>query len=180
MDLTRAIDLFASKFYAYGKTTFSAQLLAIPLEESSSYFFLPRRLLKTYPDSVATPGDRIRDETTGKQYLAGENGPSMFSNRIIHKTLKLFEITHPAAVLTTRATGTDTVTGLKKTSSTSTTTIPVVIEYTKMQEDEMRISADLVRIIANVPLVPNDMIAGYTIINAEPQLGLYFATARKS
>jgi hypothetical protein len=48
-----------------------------------------------------------------------------------------------------------------------------------MQEDEMRIGADLVRIIAAHPIQINDKIGPYSLINVEPQLGLYFATARR-
>lgn len=180
MDLSRAMDPFASRFYSYSGYSFNAQLLAIPMEESSTYFFLPRRILKLYPASPAKPGDRIRDESTKKEYLAGENGPSVFSNKIIHKTLKLFEITHKSAPYSTRVTVTDSVTGLKKTVDTNDITIPCVIEFAKTQEDEMRVGADLVRIIAAVALKPNDIVAGYTIVNSEPQLGLYFATARRA
>lgn len=181
MDLSHAMDPFASSFYSYGnRRGFKAQLLAVPMEESSTYFLLPRRILKLYPNSGILPGDRLRDETTGKQYLAGENGPSVFSNKVIHTTMKLFEVTHLAAPYVTKEKLTDEITGLEKQIDEGQSTIVAVIEFTKMQEDEMRIGADLARIITNVPVKIGDRIDHYTVVNVESQLGLYFSTARAS
>lgn len=180
MDLTRAIDPFASNFYDYRGFGFRAQLLAVPMEESATYFLLPRRILKLYPNAKVLPGARIRDETTKKEYLAGENGPSVFSNRVIHTTLKLFEITHKAASVSRRVKIDDSITGLPKKVDDDTSAIPAVIEFTKSQEDEMRIGADLVRVITNVSFTPGDKIDAYTIVNCEPQMGLFFSTARRT
>ena len=179
MDLRHALDPFVSPFYCLRGFGFKAQPLAIPIEESATYFNLPRRILKLYPDSKLLPGDIVRDETSKKLYFAGENGPSLFHGQIIHKTMKLFEITHPNATLESRVQSNDSVTGLKKSLTYDESTIKAVIEFTKMSEDEMRIGSDLVRIITSVPLKPADRVNGYTIVNAEPQLGLYFSTARK-
>lgn len=179
MNLTNALDPFVSPFYCLRGFGFKAQPLAVPIEESATYFNLPRRILKLYPDAKLLPGDTIRDETTKKMYFAGENGPSLFAGRVIHKTMKLFEITHPNATLESRVQLTDTVTGLKKNLEFQESTIKAVIEFTKMQEDEMRVGADLVRVITAVPIKPNDRVNGYTIVNSESQLGLYFSTARK-
>lgn len=180
MNLTDALNPFASKFYNLTlKSGFRAQLLATPMEESNTYFLLPRRILKLYPDAKTAGGHLIREENTKKQFFAGENGPAIFGDRVIHKSLKLFEVTHPSATLLRRETMDDDVTGLKKKVDDNVYTIPVTIEFTKTQEDEMRIGADLVRIITNYPILVNDRINEYTVVNAETQLGLYFATARK-
>lgn len=179
MDLTDAMTPFASKWYSYSGFTFNAQLLAVPMEESSTYFFLPRRILKLYPASPAAPGMRLRDETTKKEYLAGENGPSIFSNRVIHKTLKLFEITHKTAAYETPVKVKDSITGLPKKVDDNEITIPCVIEFAKTQEDEMRVGADLVRIITSYPVLVGDKVDAYRVTNVEPQLGLYFAVGRR-
>lgn len=180
MDLTRALDPFVSPFYCLRGFGFKAQPLAVPIEESATYFNLPRRIIKLYPDSKLLPGDVIRDETAKKMYLVGENGPSLFAGRVIHKTMKLFEVTHPNATLEARVQLVDNITGLKKNLAYQESTIKAVVEFTKQQEDEMRVGADLVRIITAVPVSPNDKVNGYTIVNTEPQLGLYFSTARKA
>jgi uncharacterized protein YeeX (DUF496 family) len=98
---------------------------------------------------------------------------------MIHKSLKLFEVTHPSATLLRREQVDDDITGLKKKVDDNSYTIPATIEFTKTQEDEMRIGADLVRIISKFPLMVNDRVNEYTIVNTETQLGLHFATARK-
>jgi len=180
MDLAHAMDPFASPFYCLRGFGFKAQPLAVPIEESATYFNLPRRILKLYPNTKLLPGDIVRDETTKKLYLAGENGPSLFAGRVIHKTMKLFEVTHPAASLVRTTKAIDSVTGLPKKTGTAPSAIKAVIEFTKTQEDEMRIGADLVRIISDYPLLPNDKVEAYTVVNVETQLGLYFATARKA
>ena len=180
MNLTDALNPFASKFYNLTlRSGFRAQLLATPMEESSTYFLLPRRILKLYPDSKTAGGHLIREENTKKLFFAGENGPAIFGNRVIHKSLKLFEVTHPSATLLRNETIEDEVTGLKKKVDDNPYTIPVVIEFTKTQEDEMRIGADLVRLISNFPLLVKDKVNEYTVVNTEQQLGLHFATARK-
>lgn len=180
MDLAKAMNPFASSFYDYSGFGFKGQLLAVPMEESATYFLLPRRILKLYPNTRVRPGARIREENTGKQYLAGENGPSLFGDRVIHKTLKLFEITHPNATLLVNEEQKDAITGLPRKVNSNSRLIPAVIEFTKTQEDEMRIGADLVRIVTRDKLSPNDKINEYTVVNTEAQLGLYFSTARRS
>lgn len=181
MDLAKAMNPFASSFYDYSGFGFKGQLLAVPMEESATYFLLPRRILKLYPNTRVRPGARIREENTGKQYFAGENGPSLFGDRVIHKTLKLFEINHTAATLVRSGQVVDNITGLpKKVTPGTPVTIPAVIEFTKTQEDEMRIGADLVRIVTKDQVFPNDKINEYTVVNTEAQLGLYFSTARRS
>lgn len=178
--LTKALDPFASKFY--NVTTgrgFRAQMLMTPMEESATYFLLPRRILKLYPNDLTKPGDLLRETLSKKLFFAAENGVALFDADIIHRTMKLFEVTHPAATRITLTKATDTVTGLPKKQSQVTTTIPAVIEFSKTQEDEMRIGADLVRIITNTPIIVNDKINEYTVTNVENQIGLYFCTARK-
>jgi uncharacterized protein YeeX (DUF496 family) len=180
MNLTDALNPFASKFYNLTlRSGFRAQLLATPMEESNTYFLLPRRILKLYPDAKTKGGHLIREEHSKKQFFCGENGPAIFGNRMIHKSLKLFEVTHPSATLLRREQVDDDITGLKKKVDDNSYTIPATIEFTKTQEDEMRIGADLVRIISNFPLMVNDRVNEYTIVNTETQLGLHFATARK-
>lgn len=180
MNLTDALNPFASKFYNLTlRSGFRAQLLATPMEESNTYFLLPRRILKLYPDSKTRGGHLIREEISKKLFFAGENGPAIFGNRMIHKSLKLFEVTHPTATLLRKETVEDEITGLKKKVDDDDSTIAATIEFTKTQEDEMRIGADLVRIISNERILVNDRINEYTVVNVEQQLGLYFATARK-
>ena len=180
MNLTDALNPFASKFYNMTlRSGFRAQLLATPMEESSTYFLNPRRILKLYPNSKTTGGHLIREEHSKKMFLCGENGPAIFGDRMIHKSLKLFEVTHPTATLLRREQLDDEITGLKKKVDDKPYTIAAAIEFTKTQEDEMRIGADLVRIISNFPLQPNDKVEEYVVVNAEPQIGLHFATARK-
>lgn len=177
--LTKALDPFASKFY--NVTTgrgFRAQMLMTPMEESATYFLLPRRILKLYPNDPTQPGSLLRETMSKKLYFAAENGVALFDNSIIHRTMKLFEVTHPTATHITTVKVIDPVTSLPKKNAEVTTTIPAVIEFTKMQEDEMRIGADLVRIITNHPLKVGDKVNGYVLTNVEHQIGLNFGTAR--
>lgn len=180
MNLTDALNPFASRFYNLTtRTGFRAQLLATPMEESATYFLLPRRILKLYPNGKTTPGHLIREEQSKKLFFAGENGVALFGDQVIHKTLKLFEVTHPQAALKRREEMEDEITGLKKKIDDDNLTIAATIEFTKTQEDELRIGADLVRIISNQTILVNDKIDAYTVTNVEQQIGLYFATARK-
>ena len=150
------------------------------MEESSVYFYLPRRILKLDASAPAQAGHVVTSLVSGHTWLVGENGPSEFQGKEIYKSLKLFEVTHPAATWKTTATSKDPVTGLDKKGTTTTQpAIPVVIEFMKTQEDEMRIGADLVRIIAASAIGVGDRINTYVIQNVEPQLGLYFATAKR-
>lgn len=177
--LTKALDPFASKFF--NVTTgrgFRAQLLMTPMEESATYFLLPRRILKLYPDDKTKPGDLIKETMSKKLFFAAENGVALYNTSIIHRTMKLFEVTHKEATLIRKGATTDTVTGLPKKDSGTPTIIPATIEFTKVQEDEMRIGADLVRVISNYPMAVNDKVNQYTVLNVEYQIGLYFATAR--
>lgn len=180
MNLTDALNPFASRFYNLTtRTGFRAQLLATPMEESSTYFLSPRRILKLYPQTKTSGGHLVRDENTKVLFFAGHNGAANFGDQVIHKTLKLFEVTHPSAPLLRREEVEDEITGLKKKVDDDGSTIPVTIEFTKTQEDELRIGADLVRIISNQRILVNDKIDAYTVTNVEEQIGLYFAIARK-
>ena len=180
MDLSKAHHFFQSRFRTAQGTVFQAQLLAAPLEESSVYFFLPRRILKLDAASPVQAGHVVTSLVSGHTWLAAENAPTEFQGKEIYKSLKLFEVTHPTATWKVTGTTTDAITGLaKKGTPTTQPAIPVVIEFMKTQEDEMRIGADLVRIIAAAPIGIGDRINTYVIQNVEPQLGLYFATAKR-
>lgn len=180
MDLSKAHHFFSSTFTCLRGFSFKAQLLAAPMEESAVYFLLPRRILKLDAKSPVRPGDVIRSGPSGNMWLCAENGPSEFQNRTIYKTLKLFEVTHPAAQWTGSTTTVDPLTEQKrKTGNDLKGAIPVVIEFMKLQEDEMRIPADMVRIIAAENILVGDRVDGYTIINVEDQLGLKFCTAKR-
>ena len=180
MDLSKAHHFFQSRFRTAQGLEFQAQLLAAPMEESSVYFFLPRRLLKLDAASPVQAGHVVTSLTSGHTWLTAENGPSEYQGREIYKSLKLFEVTDPAATWKVTGTSKDPITGLdKKGAPTTQPPIPVVIEFMKMQEDEMRIGADLVRIIATAPIAIGDRINTYVIQNVEFQLGLYFATAKR-
>lgn len=180
MDLSTAHHFFQSKFRNHRGFEFAAQLLSAPLENSSVYFSLPRRLLKLDALSPTQAGDIITSRTSGHTWLVGENAPSEFQGREIYKSLKLFEVTHRDAKWYTYGTYENEITGLKeKVAKELEATIPVTIEFMKLQEDEMRISADLVRIISASPIKPKERINEYAIQNVEYQLGLYFATAKR-
>lgn len=180
MDISKAHRYFTTKFRCARGFDFLAQLLSAPIEPSSTYFINPRRVLKLDAHSLVSPGDHISLPATGKAWLCGENGPSQFQDQVIYKTLKLFEITHTGVSWKGDVTATSNITGQKvKTSSAEKGPIDVVIEFLKLQEDEMRIPADQVRIITNKDVLVGDRVGPYTIINAESQIGLKFCTAKR-
>lgn len=181
MDLAKAHHFFDSKFRCVsGNFDFRGQLLAAPMEESSVYFLLPRRILKLDSDSAVDAGAVVSSYPSGNTWLCADNGPSEFQGRTIYKSLKLFEVTHKTAQWYISNKTTDTITGLpKKGERTPHAVIPVSIEFVKLQEDEMRIPSDLVRIITNAAVNVGDRINEYTITNVETQIGLRFATAKR-
>lgn len=180
MDLATAHHYFHSDYTVVGVGRIKAQLLAAPMEESAVYFLLPRRILKVDADSPVRPGDAIISGASQHMYLVGENGASEFQGRTIYKSLKLFEVTHRAASWKRDVKTTDAITGQKvKASATELGPIPVTIEFVKLQEDEMRISADLVRIISNKDIRVGDKVSDYVVTNVELQLGLRFCTAKR-
>lgn len=180
MDLSKAHHFFHSRFRCLRGFDFQAQLLAAPLEESAVYFLVPRRILKLDHNSPVTSGDIIRSYTSDHMWLCGDNGPSEYRNRAIYKSLKLFEVTHRTASWKTLSRYEDEITGIKrKEEPRETAKIPVAIEFVKQQEDEMRIPADMLRIITASPVSIGDLVDEFTIINVEPQLGLYFCTAKR-
>lgn len=179
MDLGKAHLPFSGRYYCYRGFSFQAQLLSLSLDVSNVYFNYPRRLLKMEAKVPLRPGDQIRGQS-GKRYLVGEHGPSELNDVVLYKTYKLFEVTHPAALWSAQGTTTDPILGIKVASGNpAENLIPVAIEFQKSQEDEMRIQADLVRIITNAAVQIDDHIDSYTILNVEPQLGLNFCLARR-
>ncbi len=180
MDLSKAHHFFHSKFRCARGFDFLAQLLAAPMEESAVYFIHPRRILKLDANSAVVPGDVVKSLTSGHSWMAASNGPSEFQGVTIYKSLKLFEVTHLTATWKGTAKTKDPITGLdRKAERPILGIIPAVIEFMKLQEDEMRIPADLVRVITAAPVSVGDMVNEYTIINVEPQIGLYFSTAKR-
>lgn len=183
MDLSTAHKYFESLWWNSRGFQFKAQLLMAPSQPSAVYFYLPRRLLKYSYNAGVLPGDYITSKTSGKAYLCGENGDSEFQGQVIYRTLRLFEVTHTSATWKRNDTTKDPITGLAKKNANQphlVANIPVAIEFVKLQEDEMRIPADLVRIIAKDPIKIGDFINDeYTIVNVEAQLGLYMATAKR-
>lgn len=179
MDLSKAHHYFHADYTVVGVGRIKAQLLAAPMEESAVYFLLPRRILKIDADSPVRPGDIVISGASQHMWLAGENGPSEFQGRTIYKSLKLFEVTDRNATWTTYIKTDDPITGLKKKQSPVVSSMPCVIEFTKTSEDEMRIGADLVRIISAVEPKVGDKIKDYTVQNVEPQLGLFFSIAKR-
>lgn len=180
MDIAKAHHYFNSRFRCARGFDFLAQLLAAPIEPSSTYFITPRRILKLDAHSMVRPGDQVYSPASDKSWFCGENGPSEFQGRTIYKTLKLFEVTHTNVSWRGDTTATSNITGQKvKTANEEKGPIDVTIEFLKLQEDEMRIPADQVRIITNKNVRVGDRIGPYTVINAEAQIGLVFCTAKR-
>lgn len=179
MDLSKAHRFFDSRYHCARGFDFRAQLLAAPMEESSVYFMLPRRVLKLDAHSMVSAGDIVSSIPSGNMWLCGENGPSEFQGKTIYKTLKLFEVTHRNAVWKGFSTYEDEITEQKRKSVVQRGVIPVAIEFQKLQEDEMRISADMVRIITTSDVKVGDIIETYAITNVERQIGLNFCTAKR-
>lgn len=144
------------------------------------FFLTPRRILKVRPEMDVRPGDTVTPQGDGP-YLVTENGDANVFGRIIHKTFKIFHVTDEAIDIS-RISGTDDpITGMKNNSLSSVGATDAVIEYDKQREDEMRVGADQMRIITPVQLMPKDVIGGlYTIVNCEPQLGVWFSIASKA
>lgn len=181
MDIAKAHRYFDTVFHCARGFSLRAQLLMAPLEESATYFLNSRRILKTDAKSMLRPGDVVTSSASGYTWLCGDNGPSEFQGRVIYKSFKLFEVTHKTATWTRHGATKDPITALEVKDPEPVTlgTIPVAIEFLKLQEDEMRIPADMVRIVASADIKVGDHINGLKVTNVETQLGLRFITAKR-
>lgn len=178
MDLSKAHRYFGDKYYSDRAGGFVGQLMSLPVEVANVYFNAPRRVIKTDPDTKLRAGDLVTGKS-GARYICATHGPAEVFGRVIYRLFKLYEVTHLKAKWESKEQYEDPVTGTKRDDRKTTKYIPAVVEFQKSQEDEMRIPSDLVRIIVRDPVKVGDVVEAYLVVNVEPQMGVFIATARR-